>query len=124
MSRSNRTRTPTFRFNRNEDDLLEEVLESNESLKGLSDEAIESLKESLVSSTTTYGSEVNASPSLSGSSARERPSVKDFIASRLNKTKSLDEEKDKESSIGSNWFNEMICQDDINYRFSDNLIIY
>lgn len=108
MSRSNRTRTPTFRFNRNEDDLLEEVLESNDSLHRLNDETLESLNESIGSSMSSSGTDANASPSLSGSGAiRERQSVKDFIASRLNKTKSLDEEKDKELSISSNWFNEM-----------------
>ena len=104
MSRTFRTRTPTFRFNRNDDDLLEEVLESNEAFDKLEDDAsIESLNQSIGSSNNSTASEINGSNS---STPRERSSVKDFIASKLNKTRSLDEENDKES-ITSKWFNEV-----------------
>ena len=109
MSRSFRSRTPTFRFNRNEDDLLEEVLESNESFPTLEDETIDSINQSIGSTNNTSISETNreSSPFSGSGVGRERSSVKDFITSKLNKTKSLDEDNGKDSSITSNWFNDM-----------------
>ena len=106
MSRSTRTKTPTFRFNRNEDDLLEEVLESNEAFDKLEDESMDSFNQSNNSMTSDISGSQLSGLGV-GRDSRERSSVKDFITSRLNKTKSLDEESDKESSITSKWFNDM-----------------
>ncbi|CAG2162011.1 unnamed protein product [Oppiella nova] len=107
MSKPLRTKTPTFRFNRNEDDLLEEVLESNDTFNEVKDESSLDLMNESISSVDTSVADLNASH-LSGSGvSRERPTVKDFITARLNKTKSLDEESGRETGITSNWFNDI-----------------
>jgi hypothetical protein len=98
MSRS-RTKTPTFRFNPNDDDLLEEVIESQQTVNQLKDET---------TNATNLAQDIN---SLSDNSSHlsqtpTKSSVKEFITSRLNKTKSLEEDNSKES-ITSNWFSDI-----------------
>ncbi|XP_054160251.1 testis-expressed protein 2-like [Oppia nitens] len=108
MSRAVRTRTPTFRFNRNEDDLLEEVIQTNEELSETNDSVDTSLNLSIESVDNSLTANDHNSSHLSALLAnKDRLTVRDFFNSKLNKTKSLDEDNSKESGIASNWFNDM-----------------
>lgn len=102
-----RNRTPTsFRFNPNDEDLLEEVLESEAS-------NLKTTDESLISDTSSIppnSDPLNASNIASSSPPRSN-SMKDFLTSRLNKAKSLDAEDVPKTITDSpktaKWFNDI-----------------